>query len=366
MIPEIGTQRAPDTARLAAIRSEIKRYGVVLGFLKIGVADIALEDDEHHLRRWLARRFDGEMAYMSRHGSKRSHPEQLVPETIRVVSARMNHLAADGLDAAEVLSNRELGYVARYALGRDYHKVVRTRLSKLAAMIEEIAGTCGYRVFCDSAPVLERALARNAGLGWIGKHSNLIDREHGSWFFIGEIFTDLPLPVDPPYDNEYCGTCTRCLEVCPTGAIVAPYSVDARRCISYLTIELKGSIPLEYRPLIGSRIFGCDDCQLVCPWNRYARLSAEPDFRVRHGLDASSLLQLFAWTEADFLRYTEGSAIRRISYAQWLRNLAVALGNAPGCSQSTAALSRRLEHPSELVREHVRWALERHGSARAE
>jgi epoxyqueuosine reductase len=360
-MPEVDTPL--DAARLAAIRAEIKRYGVALGFQRIGVADIALENDEHHLRRWLARRFHGEMAYMSRHGSKRGHPEQLVRGTIRVVSARMNHLAADGRNADEVLSNRELAYVARYALGRDYHKVVRTRLRKLAAMMGEIAGSCGCRVFSDSAPVLERALARNAGLGWIGKHSNLIDRDHGSWFFIGEIYTDLPLPVDRPYDDEYCGTCTRCLEVCPTRAIVAPYSVDARRCISYLTIELKGSIPPEYRPFIGNRIFGCDDCQLVCPWNRYARLSAEPDFRVRHGLDASSLLRLFAWTEADFRRYTEGSAIRRISYAQWLRNVAVALGNAPGSSELMAALSRRLEYPCEFVREHVRWALERHSSA---
>lgn len=355
----------PDAERLATLAAEIKRFGTDLGFQQIGVADITIGEDEHHLKRWLERRYHGEMAYMSSHGRKRSRPGQLIPGTLRVVSARMNYLPRHARDPDRVLSDSELGYVARYALGRDYHKVMRKRLKQLAAGIKETIGEFAYRVFTDSAPVLERALARNAGLGWIGKHTNLIDRKDGSWFFIGEIYTDLPLPVDPPYDNEYCGSCTRCLEACPTAAIVSAYSVDARRCISYLTIELKGSIPPQYRPLIGNRIFGCDDCQLVCPWNRYAQRTVEPAFEARHGLDASSLLGLFEWTEAEFLRHTEGSAIRRISYLQWLRNLAVALGNAATSPELMAALSRRAEHPSELVREHVHWALARHETAPA-
>lgn len=349
----------PQNQGLEKTSADIKRLGAQLGFQQIGIAGITLGEHEHHLQRWIARRYHGEMAYMSRHGAKRAHPERLVPRTIRVVSARMNYLANDARDPNRVLSDPELAYIARYALGRDYHKVLRKRLNKLAEGIEERIGEFGYRVFTDSAPVLERALARNGGLGWIGKHTNLIDRENGSWFFIGEIYTDLPLPIDRPYENEYCGSCTRCLEACPTAAIVAPYRVDARRCISYMTIELKQSIPVEYRPLMGNRIFGCDDCQLVCPWNRYARRTVEPDFEARHGLDTSSLLRLFGWTETEFLRHTEGSAIRRISYFQWLRNLAVALGNTSRSAAVTAALSRRADHPSELVREHVRWAIER-------
>jgi epoxyqueuosine reductase len=257
-----------------------------------------------------------------------------------------------------VLHDAALGYVSRYALGRDYHKVLRSRLARLADRIAAAAGTAGYRAFTDSAPVLEKALAREAGLGWIGKHTNLLDRHDGSWFFLGEIFTDLPLPLDAPV-TPHCGSCTACIDVCPTQAIVAPYELDARRCISYLTIEHHGAIPVEFRAAIGNRIYGCDDCQLVCPWNRYAKLSAEPDFRVRHGLDAPRLVELFRWTEQEFLRCTEGSAIRRVGYERWLRNVAVALGNAPSTADVVAALRSREHDPSELVREHVRWALEK-------
>jgi epoxyqueuosine reductase len=301
----------------------------------------------------------GEMAYMARHGVRRSRPAELVPGTIRVISARMDYLPANAAAAERVLEDPAAAYVSRYALGRDYHKLVRGRLARLCRKIAAAAGGTGHRAFVDSAPVLEKALAQKAGLGWIGKHSNLIHPRAGSWFFLGEIYTDLPLPVDAPFTRSHCGSCTSCLRACPTGAIVAPYRVDARLCISYLTIELKGAIPAHLRPLIGNRVFGCDDCQLVCPWNRFARLSAEKDFSPRHGLDAAALVDLFRWDEAGFRRATEGSAIRRIGHERWLRNIAVALGNAPQEEDIVAALGRRETHPSELVREHVRWALER-------
>lgn len=294
---------------------------------------------------------------MRRHGTRRTRPAELVPGTVRVISARMDY-RVPAAEAEGVLGDPSLGYVSRYALGRDYHKVMRSRLARLAGQVAAAAGSAGYRAFTDSAPVLEKALARDAGLGWIGKHTNLLDRHAGSWFFLGEIYTDLPLPIDAPV-TSHCGSCTACIDVCPTQAIVAPYELDARRCISYLTIEHAGSIPVELRAALGNRIYGCDDCQLVCPWNRYAKLSAEPDFRVRHGLDAPRLVELFAWTEADFLQKTEGSAIRRIGYERWLRNVAVALGNAPPSPEVIAALRARLDDPSEVVREHVRWALEK-------
>ncbi len=342
------------------LAEEIKGLGRSLGFDRIGIAGIDLAMDEARLERWLALGRHGEMRYMARHGRKRSRPAELVPGTVRVISARMDYWPGESADAEATLTDGRRGYISRYALGRDYHKVLRRRLRKLADRIEDRAGPMGYRVFVDSGPVLEKALARNAGLGWIGKHTNLIDRDTGSWFFLGELFTDLPLPVDKPV-TEHCGSCTACLDICPTGAIVAPYEVDARRCISYLTIELKGPIPEEFRTAIGNRIFGCDDCQLVCPWNRYAKPTAEGDFSPRHGLDAAELVDLFGWSESEWSARTEGSALRRPGYTGWLRNVAVALGNAPTSPAVVASLSKRANHESTLVREHVAWALAQHG-----
>jgi epoxyqueuosine reductase len=348
----------------AELAERIREWGAALGFQSIGFSDIELAADEAHLNAWLDAGMHGEMDYMARHGTRRSRPAELVPGTLRVVSARMDYWP-DAAGADAVLADPALGYISRYALGRDYHKLLRRRLQQLAERIEAEAGPFGYRVFTDSAPVLEKALAQKAGLGWIGKHSNLIDKRSGSWFFLGEIYTDLPLPTEAPPSN-HCGTCSRCIPACPTGAIVAPYRVDARRCISYLTIELHGPIPEPLRPAIGNRIYGCDDCQLVCPWNKFARLSAEPDFRVRHGLDRSSLVELFGWDEPTFLSRTEGSAIRRIGWLRWLRNIAVALGNGPASPDAIAALQARREHPSEMVREHVEWALGRLDAGGAE
>lgn len=337
----------------------IKHWGRELGFQQLGVADIDLGSAEHRLRDWLAAGFHGEMAYMKRHGSKRSRPAELVPGTVRVITARMDYLPEHLQDATVALTDPFRGYISRYALGRDYHKLLRSRLQKLADRIAATVGTFGYRVFCDSAPVLEKALAQQAGLGWIGKHSNVLAQDAGSWFFLGELYTDLPLPIDSPV-MDHCGRCTACIDVCPTQAIVAPYQVDARRCISYLTIELSGAIPEEFRTLIGNRVYGCDDCQLVCPWNRFAHLSAEADFAPRHRLDTATLIELFSWDEAAFLRHTEGSAIRRIGYLRWLRNVAVALGNAPSTAEVISALQAGAAHPAQLVREHVQWALAQH------
>lgn len=341
------------------LASKIKTWGRELGFQQVGITGIDLSEDEARLLNWLKRGFHGEMSYMERHGTRRSRPSDLVPGTGRVISVRMDYLPP-AADPHRVLNDPTLGYISRYALGRDYHKVLRSRLRQLVSRIGSETGRFGYRAFVDSAPVLEKALARNAGLGWIGKHSNLLNRSAGSWFFLGELYTDLPLPIDPPHDQHYCGSCTACIEICPTRAIVAPYEVDARRCISYLTIELRGSIPEELRPLIGNRIYGCDDCQLVCPWNRFAKLSFELEFAPRHSLDAPHLTRLFRWSEAEFLRYTEGSAIQRIGYLGWLRNIAVALGNAPSSPEVVEALKERQSCPSALVREHVEWALRRH------
>jgi epoxyqueuosine reductase len=344
--------------QLAAL---IKTWGRELGFQQIGIAGIDLGESEVRLLDWLAVGFHGEMDYMARHGVKRSRPAELVPGTVRVIAARMDYLPPDIADSWQVLNQHDLGYVSRYALGRDYHKVLRSRLQRLADRIAAVIGPFGYRVFVDSAPVLEKALAAKAGLGWIGKHSNLLDRQAGSWFFLGEIYVDLPLPVDEPA-SAHCGRCTACLDLCPTQAIVAPYRVDARRCISYHTIELHGPIPLEFRRAMGNRIYGCDDCQLACPWNRFAQPSVEPDFRARHGLDAPKLIELFNWDEAEFLRRTEGSAIRRIGHERWLRNIAVALGNAPRSPEVITVLQARWTHSSELVREHVVWALAEQGT----
>ena len=332
-----------------------------LGFQQIAITGGDLSRDEAALLAWLDAGYHGELGYMARHGLRRARPAELVPGTIRVISARMNYRRG-GADPRAVLANPELGYVSRYALGRDYHKVVRRRLQRLADHIETEVGAFGYRAFTDSAPVMEKPLARNAGLGWIGKHTNLINRTAGSWFFLGELYTDLPLDVDSP-GNDHCGTCRACIDACPTGAIVAPYRLDARLCISYLTIELHGPIPEDLRPLVGNRIFGCDDCQLVCPWNRFAAAGTETDFDPRHGLDGAALAGLFAWTRDDYETRTRGMALRRLGYERWLRNIAVALGNAPPSPAVTAALASRRDDPSALVREHVAWAMARHREA---
>jgi epoxyqueuosine reductase len=342
-----------------AFAADIKRWAKELGFGQVGITDTDLSEAESAHREWVAKGFHGAMDYMAKHGDKRTRPAELVPGTVRVISARMDYLPPAARDSVEVMETGELAFISRYALGRDYHKVLRNRLQKLCDKIAETAGTFGYRVFTDSAPVLEVALAEKAGLGWRGKHTLLLSRDAGSWFFLGEIYTDLPLPVDQASQN-HCGTCKACIDICPTQAIVAPYEVDARRCISYLTIELKGSIPVELRPLIGNRVYGCDDCQIACPWNRFAEVTEQPDFHVRHGLDDISLVELFGWDEATFDQRMAGSAIYRIGYAQWLRNLAVGLGNAPTSDAVIKALMDRAEHPSELVREHVLWALQRH------
>jgi epoxyqueuosine reductase len=351
-----------DERALEQLAAEVKALGRELGFAKIGIAGIDLAADERRLEAWLAAGRHGAMEYMRRHGRKRTRPADLVEGTVRVISARMDYWPSRARDARSVLGDARLGYVARYALGRDYHKVLRPRLERLARGIEKRAGAHGYRAFVDSAPVLEKALARDAGLGWIGKHTNLLDRDAGSWFVLGELYTSLPLPVDAPATG-HCGSCRACIDVCPTQAIVAPYELDARRCISYLTIEQRGSIPVELRAGIGNRIFGCDDCQLFCPWNKFARPTEVADFAVRHELDGTELVQLFAWTEAEWRERTAGSALRRAGYEGWLRNVAVALGNAPTEPVVIDALRKRSEHASALVREHVQWALARHAAA---
>ncbi|MEE4277197.1 MAG: tRNA epoxyqueuosine(34) reductase QueG [Halieaceae bacterium] len=341
-----------------ALVKRLRAWATELGFSRLGISDIDLGEHEAYLERWLAAGRQGEMAWMGAHGRKRSRPAELVPGTLRVLSLRMDYLPA-GHEPVAILENPEKAYISRYTLGRDYHKLVRRRLARLAKRIESEVGGGHYRAFVDSAPVLERAIAERAGLGWIAKNTMLIDSEAGSWFFLGEIYTDLPLPADAPKTDKHCGSCRACLDVCPTQAFVGPFELDARRCISYLTIEHKGPIDPALRPLMGNRIFGCDDCQLVCPWNKFARVSGEDDFQPRHGLDAADLLELFAWDEATYEARTEGSALRRIGHERWLRNIAVALGNGPATPAAIAALRSRLAHPSELVSEHVRWALDR-------
>jgi epoxyqueuosine reductase len=358
VLPETGgAHPGTDPRDAATLTALVKRWGAELGFQQVGIANVTLAEDEAHLEAWLARGWHGDMEYMQRHGTRRSRPAELVPGTLRVISVRLDYLPPAARDAWSVMADPARGFISRYALGRDYHKLLRRRLQKLAERMLATIGPFGYRVFVDSAPVLEKALARDAGLGWIGKHTNLLNRKAGSWFFLGELFTDLPLIVDQPPPN-HCGSCTACIDICPTQAIRGPYQLDARRCISYLTIEHHGSIPEELRKPMGNRIYGCDDCQLVCPWNRYARLSEEGDFRPRHGLDDAALADLFAWSQSTFLERTAGSAIRRIGYERWLRNIAVALGNAPKTAETRAALERRRNDESALVREHVGWALE--------
>jgi epoxyqueuosine reductase len=350
---------------LPAVKAALTERARSAGFDALGVASIDLADDERHLISWLDAGFHGEMGYMRRHVSMRSRPQELSPGTIRVVSVRMNYWPAEAADARQALSEPDTAYVSRYALGRDYHKVMRQSLARLAEGMAREIGTFGYRVCVDSAPVLEKALARNAGLGWIGKHTNLLARDAGSYFFLGEILTDLPLPLDAPA-SAHCGSCEACIPACPTQAIVAPYRLDARRCISYLTIEHKGPIPEELRPGLGNRIYGCDDCQLVCPWNKFARMASHPDFKVRNRLDSPALTELFAWTGQQFEERMQGSAIYRIGYEQWLRNIAVALGNAPLSEAVLAALATRREDSSALVREHVEWALDQHARRAAQ
>ena len=351
-----ATANERDYARLAR---DIKSWGRELGFQAVGIANTDLGAAEVGLAEWLAAGFHGEMDYMARHGSKRARPAELRPGTLSVISARMDY-RPQAAEAWSVIGTGDKAYVARYATGRDYHKLLRKRLEQLARRMTQEIRDFGYRVYTDSAPVMEVELAARSGLGWRGKHTLLLSRDAGSYFFLGEIYADLPLPPDAPV-SEHCGSCSKCLDICPTGAIVAPFRLDARRCISYLTIELKGSIPPELRPLIGNRVYGCDDCQLVCPWNRYAKPSPEPDFRVRHGLDDVQLAELFSWNENRFRERMAGSAIYRIGFERWSRNLAVGLGNAPASPAVHAALRARADDSSALVREHVAWAMQRHG-----
>jgi epoxyqueuosine reductase len=341
------------------VEDRIKQWGRDIGFDAVAIAGIDLAEDEARLLDWLGRGWHGEMEYMARHGARRARPAELVPGTASIVTARLNYASADAREAWGVLEDPERAFVSRYALGRDYHKVLRAKLQALADRMSAELGEFHYRVFTDSAPVMEVSLASRSGLGWRGKHTLALSRDAGSLFFLGELFVSLDLARDAPVAN-HCGTCERCIAICPTQAIVAPYQLDARRCVSYLTIEHKGPIPEELRPLMGNRIYGCDDCQLACPWNKYAKASEDPDFAVRNHLDDAALVDLFAWDEEEFNRRFEGSAIRRIGHERWLRNIAVALGNAPASPRVTNALQSRANHPSALVRSHVRWALERH------
>jgi epoxyqueuosine reductase len=344
---------------MTALKADILRWGTELGFQQVGVSDIDLTEAKSRLDEWLAAGCHGEMHYMHKHGTKRSRPEQLVPGTVRIISARMDYLPKHQEYADSLLDHDSKAYVSCYALGRDYHKLMRQRLQKLASRIKKHIGDYGYRVFVDSAPVLEKPIAEKAGVGWIGKHTNVINQNAGSWFFLGELYTDLPLPVDKQATG-HCGTCRACIDVCPTDAIIAPYKLDARRCISYLTIELRESIPIEFRKAMGNRIYGCDDCQLYCPWNKFAEPTAERDFSPRHGLDSAELTDLFSWSEAKWLKRMTGSPIRRIGYESWMRNIAVALGNAATTSAVIKALESRRNSDSELIAEHVEWALLQH------
>ncbi|TMN88281.1 tRNA epoxyqueuosine(34) reductase QueG [Pseudoalteromonas phenolica] len=347
------------------LAAKIKQWGKEFGFAEVGITDIDLSEHEAQLQRWLDNGYHGEMSYMAAHGMKRARPAELVPGTQRIISVKMNYLPPEA-SFAKALANKATAYISRYALGRDYHKVIRNKLKKLGQKIEQEVGQFGFRPFVDSAPVLERQLAEKAGLGWRGKNSLLIHKQAGSWFFLGELFVDLPLPIDEPNNEEGCGKCTACLTLCPTGAIVEPYVVDARKCISYLTIELQGPIPKQYRPLLGNRVYGCDDCQLVCPWNRFGQLTQEDDFTPRKNLKDQELLTLFNWTEETFLKNTEGSPIRRIGFERWQRNLAVGLGNAPFNQDIIDKLVLALPNSSELVQEHIEWALTQQRSKKEE
>jgi len=363
-MPGIIRQMKPEThsaedllpVELTDLTQQIRLWGQQLGFQQLGITDISLQKAENHLQHWLNMNHHGEMEYMARHGLKRSRPDELISGTTRIISVRMDYLPQEARTAIDQLKKIDRAYISRYALGRDYHKLIRSRLQKLVQRIQAELEGFNYRVFTDSAPVLEKALAEKAGIGWIGKHSNLINRQAGSWFFLGEIYTDLPLPVDSAVE-EHCGSCQACIEICPTQAIIAPYQVDARLCISYLTIEYKGVIEEKLRPLLGNRIYGCDDCQLCCPWNRFGKLSKEADFQPRHGLDDRTLLDLFGWSESEFMKKLEGSPIRRIGYQQWQRNIAIALGNATFDPEIVKALKKKLSSASVMVAEHIGWAI---------
>ncbi|MFW2438221.1 MAG: tRNA epoxyqueuosine(34) reductase QueG [Arenicellales bacterium] len=361
MKPETHSTDEQLPGELAGLAEQIRLWGQQLGFQQVGITDISLQKAENHLKHWLSMNHHGEMEYMSRHGLKRSRPDELISGTTRIISVRMDYLPHEAGTAVDQLKKLDRAYISRYALGRDYHKVMRSRLQKLVRRIEAELEGFNYRVFTDSAPVLEKALAEKAGLGWIGKHSNLINRKAGSWFFLGEIYTDLPLPVDSAVE-EHCGSCQTCIEICPTRAIIAPYQVDARLCISYLTIEYKGVIEEQLRPLLGNRIYGCDDCQLCCPWNRFGNPSKEADFQPRHGLDDTALLNLFSWSESEFMKNMEGSPIRRIGYQSWQRNITIALGNAAYDPDIVKALEIKQISASELVREHISWAIKQQKS----
>ena len=347
--------------REAGLEARIRQWGREIGFDAVAIAGTQLAEEEARLVEWLGRGWHGGMDYMARHGVRRARPAELVPGTVSIVTVRLNYRPAGARDTHDVLAQGDRAFVSRYALGRDYHKVLRSKLQKLADRMTSEIGPFHYRVFTDSAPVMEVSLAAMSGLGWRGKHTLLLSRDAGSMFFLGELFVSLDLAKDKP-TTEHCGTCERCIDICPTKAIVAPYQLDARRCVSYLTIEHHGAIPEELRPLMGNRIYGCDDCQLACPWNKYARPANDPDFAVRNNLDRAALVELFAWSEEEFMKRFEGSAIRRIGHERWLRNIAVALGNAPTSEQVVAALGARRDHPSALVREHVAWALRRHSA----
>ena len=340
------------------LAENIKAWGKVLGFQQVGICDVDLQQHESHLQSWLEKGYAGEMNYMLEYGMKRARPAELMPGTMRVISVRMDYLPPNA-KFAHTLKNKHQAYISRYALGRDYHKLLRVRLKKLGEKIKTECKELNFRPFVDSAPVLEHALAEKAGIGWTGKHSLTINNEAGSWFFLGELFVDIPLPVDKAVE-ENCGNCSACMTICPTQAIVEPYVVDARRCISYLTIEQKGAIPEQYWSLIGNRVYGCDDCQLICPWNRYATITDEADFHPRQKLMSRELIDLFAWDEPTFLKNTEGSAIRRIGFERWQRNLAVGLGNAPYSIQIVSTLQAALKHATDLVKEHIQWALVQH------
>ena len=342
----------------------IKQIGLELGFQQVGICDTRLDRQHAHYAEWIARHYHGEMSYMERNVDLRLDPAQLVPDTLSVICVRLDYRVDEQQDPMELLDHAELAYLSRYALGRDYHKLIRKRLQKFADRISEVCGDMGYRVFTDSAPVLEKALAVKAGLGWQGKHSNILHREAGSWFFLGEIYTDMQLEVDAPVEN-HCGRCRSCIDICPTAAIVEPYVVDARRCISYLTIEHRSEIPVEFRAAIGNRIYGCDDCQLVCPWNRFAQYTSEIDFAPRHGLDRISLLDCYGWSEKQFLRRMEGSAIRRIGYQCWLRNIVIALGNAAYDPHIVAALRRDYSARSGFIQLHADWAIQQQNQKQA-
>jgi epoxyqueuosine reductase len=341
---------------LRELAEKIKQWGRELGFQQVGITDTQLGEHTEHLRRWLDKDLHGEMDYMADREALRADPTALHENTLRVISLRMDYLPPN-VETVKLLDHPKTAYLSRYALGRDYHKLIRKRIKKLADTIIEHTGERSQRPFVDSAPVLERAFAEKAGLGWIGKNTMLINSSMGSWFFLGELFTDLPLPIDPPQTTKHCGSCTACLDICPTNAFNGPFELDARKCISYLTIELKGSIPEPLRGLIGNRVFGCDDCQLICPWNKFAKPTDEKDFSPRHGLDHASMVDLFLWTEEEFEEKTQGSPIRRIGYQRWLRNLAVGIGNGENSPHAINALKSKLKQ-SPLVDEHIQWALE--------